>query len=92
MVLDIETRDAVLDAYRQARAAGKEAADCYQAAVEAWRALHPEHDRAQVAKQAVKIVFDTFGTLQEIARDQIGPAQFRRPLSPPSLLQAIFTR
>ena len=69
MAVDIETRDAVLDAYREARAANQEAPVCYQAAVDAWCELHPEHNRSRAALQAVRIVQESFGTRQDMARD-----------------------
>lgn len=67
MVVDIDTRDAVLDAYRQARSANEEASVCYRAAVDAWCELHPEDSRTEAAKQAVRIVQESFGGLQDIA-------------------------
>jgi hypothetical protein len=64
---DPMTRSAVLDAYREARLQGRDSVACYAAAVEAWCAIHPDHRRARAASRAVKIVHESFGSLQEIA-------------------------
>jgi hypothetical protein len=69
MVVDIEGRDAVLDAFRKAKAANQEAGICYRAAVDAWCELHPDHDHTQAAKEAVRIVHESFGPLQDMATD-----------------------
>ena len=61
MVVDIETRDAVLDAYREAMSAGKTGEDCCRAAVAAWRAMHPNHDRLDAQRRALEVVHQSLG-------------------------------
>ena len=51
-----ETAEAVLDAFRRARNAGLDAADCYRAGVLAWRKRHPDHTPGYAAKQAVSVI------------------------------------
>lgn len=68
MIVDKKTRDTVLRAFRAARASNRDSAACYQAAVDAWCAIHPEHDRAQAAREAVAIVLQNYGTIREMAK------------------------
>jgi hypothetical protein len=67
--VDEETRAAVLRAFHQARAARRDRFTCYRAAVDAWCALHPDHNRTRAATQAVKILQDSFGPLQYLAEE-----------------------
>ena len=46
----------VLSAHQSAVAAGKPTPECYMAAVEAWRRVHPDHARTYAAAQAVEVV------------------------------------
>ena len=68
MVVDAEARDAVIDAFQRARSAGRKTVDCYLAAVDAWCAVHPDHNRTHAATRAVEVVHQSFGTLHDIAK------------------------
>jgi hypothetical protein len=69
MVVDIETRDAVLDAYREAMSAGKTGHICCRSAVAAWRAIHPDHDRIEAERRALEVVHRSFGLKHDIDRE-----------------------
>ena len=48
--------EAVLDAFEEARGAGRPSVDCYRAGVEAWRRKHPDQSSEYAAKQAVAVI------------------------------------
>ncbi|MDB5407715.1 MAG: hypothetical protein JWL84_2627 [Rhodospirillales bacterium] len=73
MVVDVQTRDAVLGAFRLARAGGKDPFACYRAAVDAWCFIHPEHRRTQAARCAVEVVQQSLGSLRDMAKDRLAP-------------------
>jgi hypothetical protein len=47
---------AVLEAFEDARGAGRPSVDCYRAGVEAWRRTHPDQSAEYAAKQAVAVI------------------------------------
>ena len=51
-----QTAATVLEAFRRARQAGLDAAECYRAGVLAWRERHPDHTPGYAAKQAVSVI------------------------------------
>lgn len=63
--VDNDTRNAVIDAFRRAKAAGYDSADCYRAAVSAWLKIHPEHNRLQAARRVAEVVDEHFGPLSD---------------------------
>jgi len=58
IALDPTHERAVLRAFAEAVKAGKPKAECYLAAVAAWRRLHPTHRYSKAANIAVCIVLD----------------------------------
>ena len=54
------TEAAVLDAFDDAKRAGRPAVECYRAGVAAWRRLHPEHAPEAAAKKAVAVILATY--------------------------------
>ena len=48
--------EAVLEAFDEARAAGRPSVDCYRAGVAAWRHRHPDQSAEYAAKQAVAVI------------------------------------
>jgi hypothetical protein len=66
---DEETRAAVLRAFQRARVARRDKFTCYRAAVDAWCAIHPDHNRTQAATQAVKVLQDSFGPLRPLTEE-----------------------
>jgi hypothetical protein len=54
----------VLVAFEAAHANGLPSVDCYRAAVEAWRRVHPDHTAPYAARQAVSIVLDAKTSLR----------------------------
>ena len=51
-----EAGEAALKAYEAARRAGGSPVECYRAAVEAWRRVHPDQAPEYAAKRAVSVV------------------------------------
>jgi hypothetical protein len=56
-----ETARAVIKAFREARGAGLNSAECYRAGVGAWRRRHPDHTAGYAAKQAVAVILAALG-------------------------------
>ena len=54
----------VLAAFEAAQGNGLPSVDCYRAAVEAWRRVHPDHTAPYAARQAVSIVLDAKTSLR----------------------------
>jgi hypothetical protein len=54
----------VLAAFESAQDKGLPSVDCYRAAVEAWRRVHPDHTGTYAAQQAVRIVLDAKTSLR----------------------------
>ena len=54
----------VLAAFEAAHRNGLPSVDCYRAAVEAWRRVHPDHTAPYAARQAVSIVLDAKTSLR----------------------------
>jgi hypothetical protein len=46
----------VLEAFEEARRAGRASVDCYRAGVDAWRRTHPDQSAEYTAKQAVAVI------------------------------------
>jgi hypothetical protein len=61
--VDDTTRDAVLTAFNRARSAGQEDLASYEAAVNAWLAIHPNHKRTHAAHRAIAIIHESLGSL-----------------------------
>ena len=49
----------VLRAFEDAQRAGSPSVDCYRAAVDAWRNIHPDQAAEYAAKQAVAVILAT---------------------------------
>jgi hypothetical protein len=60
--------EAVLDAFRKAKAAHLDGPACYRAATDVWCDFHPEESRAKGASRVVSIVHEQLGSLRELAR------------------------
>jgi hypothetical protein len=56
-----DTRNAVLNAFREAAEHRLRPPDCYLAGVQAWRDRHPDHTHGYAAKQAVAIILAAIG-------------------------------
>jgi hypothetical protein len=59
--IEDDTRNAVLNAFREATERKLNRLDCYLAGVHAWRDRHPDHSPGYAAKQAVAIILATIG-------------------------------
>jgi hypothetical protein len=59
--IEDDTRNAVLNAFREATEHKLNPPDCYLAGVHAWRDRHPDHSPGYAAKQAVAIILATIG-------------------------------
>jgi hypothetical protein len=60
-MIEDETSNAVLGAFRAARERGLSSAECYRAGVQAWRERHPDHTPGYAAKQAVAVILAALG-------------------------------
>jgi hypothetical protein len=60
--IEDDTRNAVLNAFRDATEQKLNRPDCYLAGVHAWRDRHPDHSSSYAAKQAVAIILAAIGT------------------------------
>ncbi len=53
---DPQTHDAVLEAFRAAKAENRPPVECYRAGVLAWRKRHPDQAPDYASKQAVAVI------------------------------------
>jgi hypothetical protein len=60
-MIEDDTSNAVLWAFRDARGRGLSSAECYRAGVLAWRQRHPDHTPGYAAKQAVAVILAALG-------------------------------
>jgi hypothetical protein len=61
-------RQAVLEAFRKAKAAKLDAPACYRAAIDVWCDIHPEQSRTEAAARVVTILQKEVGALRDVAR------------------------